>query len=1146
MTDKKDKPWLAGKAPPPQKNPMEALTLNTPSLAAVKASLPVFSAFADDEEAKRRKAAHGPQVGDAALAHAENKREGQRTAARRNARNKRSTQRGDLGYIDSVAESRRVADLDAGAVDISPAAIAANLAELSSVIDKRAAWTPLSAAAAASAPAAAAAGASKPAVPAGRRPGSGSGWQPWTDKGGGQEGAGFNSSNGGRAVGLRRPESAAPRTRPRLTEGLEGLKGRPGMPTPTISSVLKPGGDDAGGGGGGGGGSSAAGARKARPSSAAVSRSASQPALAAAGGAGGAGAAAAAAAAKPAMPVDKNLVNASFTTGYSYSTQLMPGSMFFAAIEAVAKDNAANNLPPLQLRIPPTIVLGLSAIGGGDAASDPLWIWSDVGKGGGVRVMRAPITSAQAALDFLAGAACVAAVADIPEKVDAPSDAPAAAPATSEEAREVEVTDADGHAAGGDRAAEMRSHRSHVAEVAAQRKAAQDEARETLLDAVCCVLKTFSEVRGGMQQVQLMSVRRLAKNLDGLQKGDTRPLAADGSGGGTPGTPASVCLFQRYVHPPVSRASITRVQHRHVIGYEPRPLRGFQLDAPHQMPRPQPTGLGLQQQEAVETMISSSGTPGAVAQQIHCRGDHWADITAAIRQLTSDLKRVLNWHFEELVVELILIPAMRIDLGGSPWWLTQVKAFKATKLDDVGPEKRAARFKPTVDRPHILQCVGDYCIGKEHNVPSGGAERRGGGGVDEGEGLQSSADLGGAAAGASRTSADELDPNATAATRRIPYRWLVFDRLNASVKHRVDDGFDVNPSGPLGGSSDSAQLHGLGVLVHEDQPGVQYGGKDVRRNTIGSSSRAASLRRLYTPASVRRGRPLVCVSAARLYDEVPVCHECYQVYSSMADDWKKKPTALLSVASAPALGLIGAPISELPSELLGHSAALTEFTNAALATGAKAAAAAAAAGEKSGLVTPAATPTTPAGGKSLGAAANDSAGATPAGAGVATPGVASTAGSTAQARSTPKKNERSHALHNLLQNTNAATSDSPFALAKRYAFLNHCLACNVLCKACVLHSEDDKKRMDEIANKSRPDSPGKRLGKGFGMASSSSAYALKQRKLAMAIQKGEEVMGYAAPAPTVAQNAWRRGKEESVQDYRRNKHEQERLNAPVL
>ena len=42
------------------------------------------------------------------------------------------------------------------------------------------------------------------------------------------------------------------------------------------------------------------------------------------------------------------------------------------------------------------------------------------------------------------------------------------------------------------------------------------------------------------------------------------------------------------------------------------------------------------------------------------------------------------------------------------------------------------------------------------------------------------------------------------------------------------------------------------------------------------------------PGPVRRGRPLVCVSAARLYDEVPVCHECYQVYSQMADEWKRR------------------------------------------------------------------------------------------------------------------------------------------------------------------------------------------------------------------------------------------------------------------
>ena len=120
-------------------------------------------------------------------------------------------------------------------------------------------------------------------------------------------------------------------------------------------------------------------------------------------------------------------------------------------------------------------------------------------------------------------------------------------------------------------------------------------------------------------------------------------------------------------------------------------------------------------------------------------------------------------------------------------------------------------------------------------------------------------------------------------------------------------------------SEDSSQLSALASLVQDDQPGARYSGADVRRATTASNARASMLRKLYTPASVRAGRPLVCVSAARLYDEVPVCHECYQVYSQLADEWKRHPRALLSVASAPALGLIGAHISELPSELLGES-----------------------------------------------------------------------------------------------------------------------------------------------------------------------------------------------------------------------------------
>ena len=57
-------------------NPMAALKLSTPSLNAVKAALPTYSAYAEDaEDKKRRRAARGPQLGDQALQHAEEKAE---------------------------------------------------------------------------------------------------------------------------------------------------------------------------------------------------------------------------------------------------------------------------------------------------------------------------------------------------------------------------------------------------------------------------------------------------------------------------------------------------------------------------------------------------------------------------------------------------------------------------------------------------------------------------------------------------------------------------------------------------------------------------------------------------------------------------------------------------------------------------------------------------------------------------------------------------------------------------------------------------------------------------------------------------------------------------------------------------------------
>jgi hypothetical protein len=44
--------------------------------------------------------------------------------------------------------------------------------------------------------------------------------------------------------------------------------------------------------------------------------------------------------------------------GYKYDGVLRPGSCFFAAIEAAVRDTQQRGLPPLQLRMPPTIIFG--------------------------------------------------------------------------------------------------------------------------------------------------------------------------------------------------------------------------------------------------------------------------------------------------------------------------------------------------------------------------------------------------------------------------------------------------------------------------------------------------------------------------------------------------------------------------------------------------------------------------------------------------------------------------------------------------------------------------------------------------------------------------------------------------------------------
>ena len=65
---------------------------------------------------------------------------------------------------------------------------------------------------------------------------------------------------------------------------------------------------------------------------------------------------------------------------------------------------AARGEPPLALRMPPTLVVGLPPLKPSESsgADSPLWLWSDLEAGGGLRCMRRPIER-DAAFVFLVG-----------------------------------------------------------------------------------------------------------------------------------------------------------------------------------------------------------------------------------------------------------------------------------------------------------------------------------------------------------------------------------------------------------------------------------------------------------------------------------------------------------------------------------------------------------------------------------------------------------------------------------------------------------------------------------------------------------------------------------------------------------------------
>ena len=73
----------------------------------------------------------------------------------------------------------------------------------------------------------------------------------------------------------------------------------------------------------------------------------------------------------------------------------------------------------------------------------------------------------------------------------------------------------------------------------------------------------------------------------------------------------------------------------------------------------------------------------------------------------------------------------------------------------------------------------------------------------------------------------------------------------------------------------------------------------------------------------------------------------------------------------------------------------------------------------------------------------------------------------------PLATRRSHALTSLLRlrARSEVEPSSGIALAKRFAFLNHCLCCNVLCKGCVLGEQKTQVAVEEKHGTNKWQSP---------------------------------------------------------------------------
>ena len=301
---------------------------------------------------------------------------------------------------------------------------------------------------------------------------------------------------------------------------------------------------------------------------------------------------------------------AGFEDGYEYSGRLGPGNSFFAALEAAVLDVEARGEKPLPVRLLPTLVFGLLPLGPLEGSDNPLWLWSDLGAGGGLRCMRKPVESMYAALEFLAGTQAALAI-----------------------------------------------DKAHLAELSREE---MDHVDRTL-GSLVAVQKQPSG--GKSSQLRLLTLRGLESLIKELKSVIPSPGEEEGGGGG------GSCL-QRYIHPTGLTASCVRVQYRNVLTQRRAKdvptmhmhMQAFNISSGVPAPRGVPE-CALGNDEIRQLLTACRGAPQAKVHMMHCRGREFDEVRTAMQQLTNALRRVTRNEFEEIVLEIIRLPG---GGGGRP------------------------------------------------------------------------------------------------------------------------------------------------------------------------------------------------------------------------------------------------------------------------------------------------------------------------------------------------------------------------------------------------------------------------------------------------------------------------------------------------